>query len=333
MAPVSGKLSYLSRYTGSGASSKGDIDCDYASSSKRTSRKKKKKQKKEKKSKKKKKKSGKEETGVSTNASNLVVLDGADTTRAVEEAPVNDTVNSDSDSDSDESVERRRRHDSDSEADNGAGETTVRSRHDSNSESDSDSDVSVARRPRLTHSGDEGAASAAYTGKDAATVYRVQGKRVSAEELKAAAVLDEKEKARREYEWKTGAAQRQQRIEIAERLAAAEKETFARFADDEALNQRKKIEIHPDDPMAAYMMKKRAKNMAGNEGVVASGTSCSGKPLYSGPPGPPNRFGIKPGYRWDGVDRSNGHEAKVIAARNSANASKEERYKWSVQNM
>lgn len=61
----------------------------------------------------------------------------------------------------------------------------------------------------------------------------------------------------------------------------------------------KKIQIQDEDPEA--MFKGRA--------VETVNLSPMGRKLYSGM-APDNRFGISPGARWDGVDRSNGFEKK-----------------------
>mmetsp|Transcript_4409 Transcript_4409/g.6704 ORF Transcript_4409/g.6704 Transcript_4409/m.6704 type:complete len:87 (+) Transcript_4409:1-261(+) len=58
--------------------------------------------------------------------------------------------------------------------------------------------------------------------------------------------------------------------------------------------------IRPEDPMAKYMKVKIEKKV-----------KTSSKLLYKGPPPKPNRFGIMPGYRWDGVDRGNSWEEKL----------------------
>lgn len=48
---------------------------------------------------------------------------------------------------------------------------------------------------------------------------------------------------------------------------------------------------------------------------------------------PPNRFGIRPGPRWDGVDRSNGYEAKWLLQLNSQKSLEAEAYKWSCSDL
>ncbi|KAJ7714947.1 Pre-mRNA-splicing factor of RES complex-domain-containing protein [Mycena olivaceomarginata] len=74
-----------------------------------------------------------------------------------------------------------------------------------------------------------------------------------------------------------------------------------------------------NDPAAQFLTKKRAKGPR--------------KPEYTGPTPPPNRFGIKPGYRWDGVDRGNGFEKKWFQSINQKKRKGLESYQWSAEDM
>lgn len=56
------------------------------------------------------------------------------------------------------------------------------------------------------------------------------------------------------------------------------------------------------------------------------------KPQYDGE-FMPNRYGIPPGHRWDGVDRSSGYEQEWFKIQNSKKAVQEEVYKWSTEDM
>jgi pre-mRNA-splicing factor CWC26 len=105
------------------------------------------------------------------------------------------------------------------------------------------------------------------------------------------------------------AAQRKQQLADAKGL------TIARHADDEELNDELKEQGRWNDPAANFLRKKKA------------GRSITGKPLYKGA-FQPNRYGIRPGHRWDGVDRSNGFETEWFKSRNQkANIAKME-YAW-----
>ena len=56
------------------------------------------------------------------------------------------------------------------------------------------------------------------------------------------------------------------------------------------------------------------------------------KPTYQGN-FPSNRFDIKPGYRWDGVDRSNGYEKERFRRINDRKANNDDFYKLNSEDM
>lgn len=121
---------------------------------------------------------------------------------------------------------------------------------------------------------------------------------------------------------------------------------YTQYADDKELNKRQKEELRPEDPMYEYFLSKReeeeeiveADKRANNEEEnskpqVSDFTKESKKPKYRGPLPAPNRFGILPGYRWDGISRGNGFEAKRINRQNLQKMRKQQAYQWSVANL
>ncbi|KAI9183280.1 Pre-mRNA-splicing factor cwc26 [Blastocladiella emersonii ATCC 22665] len=226
---------------------------------------------------------------------------------------------------------KRARHDSDSELDADSRPSRRRARHDSDSEEDAaprrrrrhDSDsedegpAPAPRSPRERPDGGDGAA-----GRESATVYRDQfGRKVALDELKQTAMSKEEEKEMRKREnqaWALGTAQRR----MAEERRAEELRPMTRTADDKELNDMLKERERWGDPGAMLAPKQDAKAKKKNKD----------RPTYSGS-WAPNRFDIPPGFRWDGLDRSNGFERKLYIKRNERAAADQASYKWRSEDM
>lgn len=114
--------------------------------------------------------------------------------------------------------------------------------------------------------------------------------------------------------------------EAEERLAEVLHEMnkpLARYAGDDDLEKMLKSREREGDPMLDYIRSKQAESIS---------LDNTGKPKYQGH-FMPNRFGIRPGHRWDGVDRSNGYEKSWFERQNARKAIQEEAYKWSTSDM
>jgi pre-mRNA-splicing factor CWC26 len=167
------------------------------------------------------------------------------------------------------------------------------------------------------------------SGENAETVHRDRktGKirNLEEEEEHQRKKREEEEKNKEKYlRWGRGLVQVESRDQqIRDELHEMSK-PLARYADDEDLERYLKEQEREGDPMLAYIRGKKRKDKA-KAGVVE-------KPQFEGQ-FMPNRFGIKPGHRWDGVDRSNGYEKKWFEVQNAKKAQQEDTYKWSTEDM
>ncbi|KAF8311004.1 hypothetical protein DL93DRAFT_2083967 [Clavulina sp. PMI_390] len=159
--------------------------------------------------------------------------------------------------------------------------------------------------------------------KQEETVYRdSSGRKIDTKAEKAAAAREkrlEEEREAQKMEWGKGLVQRQEQQHRLRELELEKTRDVARYADDVELNSIQKQESRWNDPAASFLSNPKTKTPR--------------KPEYSGPPPPPNRYGIKPGYRWDGVDRSNGFESKLFQRSNERSRSDLEGYQWRSEDM
>jgi pre-mRNA-splicing factor CWC26 len=172
-----------------------------------------------------------------------------------------------------------------------------------------------------------------FSGKEHETTYRdATGRRLDPmlkrAEIRAQEELRKKEERetnaaeeQRQKDLRTGLAQRRAADDARAQLAKQQTQNFANTRDDEELNEMLKERERWNDPAAAFLSK--AGKMKKKEGKRFG----RNVPVYMGA-APPNRFGIRPGFRWDGVDRSNGFEKLWFQKQNEKKAWQEEWDRW-----
>lgn len=107
-----------------------------------------------------------------------------------------------------------------------------------------------------------------------------------------------------DMEWGVGKVDKKELEELSEKIKKLEEERgyAGRTVEDEELNEMWKSKQHWEDPLAHYFKKKESKKRKERKKEKE----------YKGY-WPPNRFNIPPGYKWDGVDRSNGFEKRLLS--------------------
>lgn len=158
------------------------------------------------------------------------------------------------------------------------------------------------------------------------TVYRDEKGRKVDQPVKTKKVAELTEQEQRVLH--VGRVQRDHAQAQQQQMAEMQHSAFARHADDSRLEEIKKEDIREGDPMAMYAAKKK-----GSSKVAKHASADSQKPVYKGPRAKPNRFGIRPGFRWDGVDRGNGFEDRLLERQFSRQHQQEQSYRQSSADM
>ncbi|XP_050091144.1 BUD13 homolog [Anopheles aquasalis] len=164
------------------------------------------------------------------------------------------------------------------------------------------------------------------TGRYAETVVRGRSRRDIEKELREEFEKRKHEEKKKEIytRWGKGVKQTEDYNARLQEAAHEMEKPLARYADDTDLDDYLKKQDRLGDPMLDYLRSKR-KEENKRAGIPE-------KPTYQGA-FPDNRFNIRPGYRWDGVDRSNGFEKRWFETMSKKKAGEEEAYKYSVEDM
>jgi pre-mRNA-splicing factor CWC26 len=157
------------------------------------------------------------------------------------------------------------------------------------------------------------------------TVYRdATGRRIDISLRRQEARREADEKAKKELEEKEaqkGEVQKAMKEKRREELDEARFMPVARTIDDKEMNDELREVERWNDPAAQFLS---SKSKSGGKGGTGGG-----KKVYMGAAAP-NRYGIRPGHRWDGVDRGNGWEGERFKALNRNARNKDLDYSWQM---
>ena len=181
------------------------------------------------------------------------------------------------------------------------------------------------------------------SGRGAETIYRdKRGKRLEGLEELLRQQQGEVKPEVKPLEWGKGLAQKREVEQQKAEYDAEKSKPFARSRDDPELDKLMKDRLRWGDPMAhlvktkdpeAMLVDLGATDEMKESGFIIPQDVPKHSWLKRGIGAPMNRYGIKPGRHWDGVDRSTGFEAQMFKAKAEKQANELEAYMWSVADM